>query len=281
MKRRILCLLLAAIMLLLCVSCNGEEEIDMSGIAKNKTYSILFIGNSYTNHYDWTHNIFDDIVADAGYLVDIDDITAGGWTLAQHADPTEEKCGKKVQKALTGSKKYDFVVLQEQSVRPAIAPELFYDSVRDLVARVRAAGAQPILYCTWGRETGNNKLSEYGWTNESMTWKIAAAYQAIGRELDVPVVYVGLAFFDVYTTHSEINLYDEDKHHASKVGYYLSGLTLFAGIFRMDPTTLTYNGNATAEQAAILREAAKKAAFTPPEIPKDYQIHSENVTAKS
>ena len=48
-------------------------------------------------------------------------------------------------------------------------------------------------------KTGNANLDKYSLTNESMTWKMAASYQAIGDELSIPVVHVGLAFYDLYS----------------------------------------------------------------------------------
>ena len=243
----------------------------------NRTYSILFIGNSYTYYNDMPTDIFEKFAEAAGYKVEVTAITKGAHKLYQFADPTDEY-GAKVEKALTGTKKYDFVILQEQSIRPASenAPD-FYASVRNLSERIRATGATPVLYSTWGYKTGNANLNKYSLTNESMTWKMAASYQAIGDELSIPVVHVGLAFYDVYTGDSGIELYDSDKSHPSYKGSYLVAATLFAGIFDADPTVVAYKGSLTSADADILREAAKKAVFETYSIPDEYQTTSKGV----
>lgn len=240
-----------------------------------KTYSILFIGNSYTYYNDMPTVIFKPFAQAGGYRVEVTSITKGSYRLSQFADPTDE-FGAKVESALIGDKKYDFVILQEQSSRPANDNvDLFYSAVRDLAARIRQTGAEPILYATWGRETGHSTLEDNGWTNESMTWKLAAAYQAIGDELDIPVVHVGLAFYDIYTDQSGIGIYHTDKTHPSYAGSYLAAATLFAKIFNADPTEVTYNGALSADQAETLREAARKAVFETPAIPDAYKTTTE------
>lgn len=249
-----------------------KEKIDM-----NRTYSILFIGNSYTYYNDMPTAIFEKLAEAAGYGVEVTAITKGAYKLYQFADPTDEY-GAKVEKALTGTKKYDFVILQEQSVRPASenAPD-FYAAVRNLSERIKATGATPVLYATWGYKTGNANLDKYGFTNESMTWKMAASYQAIGDELGIPVIHVGLAFYDVYTTQSGIEIYNADKSHPSYAGSYLAAATLFAGIFNADPTGLTYTGSISAANATVLCEAAKKAVFETPSIPDEYLSASKGI----
>ena len=244
---------------------------------KKSSYSILFIGNSYTYYSDMPTAIFRNLAKNAGYSVKVTAITNGGHTLEKMADPTDSY-GLLVEKALTGNQKYDYVILQEQSARPATeSAGKFYKAVRNLAARIRESGAEPILYSTWGRKTGNSTLDKYGCTNESMTWKLAAAYDAIGKELNIPVAHAGLAFYDIYTGESGINIYDDDKSHPSYAGSYLAASTLFAKIFNEDPTDINYKGSLTEENAATLRQAASKAVFHTPDIPDSYKTKSEGI----
>lgn len=238
-------------------------------------FNILFIGNSYTN--ELVPRIFKEFAAAAGYTANTYSVVQGSWSLTQFANPSDQ-CGKDVEAHLTGNRQYNYVVLQEKSILTA-TPELpsFYTAVRNLNTRIEAAGAKTILYSTWGRKTGSAALPQYGLTNESMTWKVAAAYKAIGEELDIPVAFVGLAFFDVYTGNSGIEIYDPDRTHPNYAGNYIAALTLFATISKIDPTTVDYNGNLGAEKAAILREAVRKAVFETPEIPEEYKTSSEGI----
>ena len=242
---------------------------------KSKKYNFLFIGNSYTHYNDMPEQIFAKILKAAGYDATVTRITKGGWYLIDSAKATDE-VGAKVESALQ-LRDYDYIVLQEQSTCPAATPEKFYTGVRNLVEKVRADGATPILYGTWGRKEGHSVLKENGWTNESMTWMISAAYEAIGTELGVDVAYAGLAFFDVYNNNKNINLYDSDLTHPNATGSYLAAMTIFAKITGVDPTTVDYNANLTNDAADILKEAARKAVWETPEIPAQYKTSSVGV----
>ena len=242
---------------------------------KSKSYSFLFIGNSYTHYNDMPEQIFSKILKAAGYNAKVQRITKGGWYLIDSAKSSDE-VGKQVDAALK-AKNYDYVILQEQSTCPAASPGKFYTGVRNLAEKVRADGATPVLYGTWGRKAGHSVLANNGWTNESMTWMISAAYEAIGAELGIDVAYAGLAFYDVYTNNKNINIYDEDLTHPNATGSYLAAMTIFAKITGVDPTTVDYNANLTAETAAILKEAARKAVFETPEIPEKYKTSSVDV----
>ena len=256
---------------------SSESSTQQPEETMKKTYSILFIGNSYTYYNDMPTALFEKMATAAGYSVEVTAITKGAHTLAKFADPTDEY-GAKVEAALNSDTRYDYVILQEQSVLPATNdPAEFYRAVRNLYDRIRLNRAKPILYSTWGRKTGNSTLSTNGWTNESMTWRLAAAYGAIGDETRTSVAHVGLAFYDVYTSQSKIDLYDADYTHPSYAGSYLAAATLFAKIFDVDPTTLTFTGELSGEQAAILLEAARKAVFETPAIPEEYQTSSKGI----
>ncbi len=251
------------------------EDTAPAVLDKNENYTFLFIGNSYTHYNDMPEQIFAKILKAAGYKATVTRITKGGWYLIDSAKSTDE-VGAKVDAALK-LRNYDYIVLQEQSTCPAATPAKFYTGVRNLVEKARADGATPILYGTWGRKEGHSVLASNGWTNESMTWMISAAYEAIGAELGVDVAYAGLAFYDVYTNNKNLNIYDSDLTHPNPTGSYLAAMTIFAKITGVDPTTVNYNANLTDEAAAILKEAARKAVFETPEIPAEYKTSSVGV----
>ena len=96
-------------------------------LSKDKSYNILFIGNSYTYYNRMPEEIFTRILELAGYDAKVTSITMGGWTLGHHSDPKEELTGVRVAEALA-SNQYDYIVLQEMSTRPApmtrIAPAM-------------------------------------------------------------------------------------------------------------------------------------------------------------
>lgn len=245
---------------------------------KDKEYKLLFIGNSYTYYNKMPEDIFRSIAVSAGYKVNVSSLTKGGWTLRKSADQNDE-LGQQVDSALK-SNKYDFVIIQEQSLLPATEPAKFYDGVRSIYKKIKENGAKPYLYETWGRKKDHADLKEYGMTNATMTWKLAGAYTAIGKELGIDVSYAGLAFFDVYNSDlNSIELYNADSTHPSPAGSYLAALTLFADIFGYDPEAVGYRPTGIPEtDAAILKKAAHDAAFNDVNIPKDYLMSSDGVT---
>ncbi len=224
-----------------------------------KKYRVLFIGNSYTFYNEMPTEMFLKIAQEAGYTVEVDRVLKGGWTLEKHADPQGET-GMLVDQLLRGEP-YDYVILQEQSLRPSVDPEPFFCAVRDLNARIRANGALPVLYSTWGRKTGSPKLSEYNMTSESMTLSTARSYRSIASELSIPVAYAGLAFFDIAES---IELYDQDKSHPSREGSYLAALVLFLRIFG-DCEKLCDCGFSQ-DVSDVLQKAARKAVFDTPDF---------------
>lgn len=246
----------------------GTTELD-----KSKTYTILFIGNSYTYFANMPSRYFSEIMKAAGYQVRVIALTKGGWTLLQSSDPNDE-VGSKVENLLT-TRDLDFVVLQEQSMTPALNAKAFYNGVRRLEKKIRENGATPVLYATWGRRKGSSDLTDYGLTDETMTWKLAAAYETMGKTLDIPVAHVGLAFWDILQNQKGLTLHDPDLSHPSLEGSYLAALTIFARITGIDPTTVDYEGGVNPNIEPILKEAARKAVFETPEIPEEYMAEAE------
>ena len=240
---------------------------------------ILFIGNSYTYYNDMPHTYFDQIAQAAGVDVEVDAITCGGWTLEKFADHRTE-FGAQVETALQENR-YDAVIVQEQSVRPAAEHgyAAFFDAVRKLQGRISAASPRTVLYQTWGHEAGSDTLKAHRWTNEEMTWRLAASYHAIAAELGLEVACVGHAFFDLLTSAPHIDLYAHDKRsHPSPTGSYLAALVLFARISGIDPLNIPCDGDETPADAQLLREAAHRAHLSPAPIPACYRIASVGIS---
>lgn len=284
--KRLISLMLALLMVLLpgCSANKPEETVSeeqlwkdtMTALPKDKTYSILFIGNSYTYTNDMPNAYFFPMAKDAGYQLEFDTVTKGAHKLIEFANSKDEY-GKIVHKLLSEPNQYDYVILQEQSVLPAGEnAALFYEGVRRLAKMVRDAGAEPILFATWGRKTGSETLEKYGWDHETMAWRLAAAYHAIGEELNIPVVHVGLGFLNINQNHQQINLYNLDMTHPSRSGSYLTAACLFAGIFKVDPVTIGFAGPLSEEVVTVLRTAARSAVLMPPEIPDGFKTSSQS-----
>ena len=253
------------------VRANGTETVmDTKAVNPNTVDSVLFIGNSYT-HTNSMNAIFKSIAEAAGYKMTAPRITHDSYYLRRFL--AEEEYLTQIKDALTDPG-YDVVVLQETSWGSITEYTRFYEAVEDFLPIIEEYGAQPMLYSTWGRRSDHETLEERGFTNETMAWWVANAYQTVGKEFDIPVAYVGLAFLDVYQ-NTDIDLYysETDGSHPSYAGSYLAAMTIFAKMFNEDPTAIAYDGatgKIPAADAAILREAARKAVFETPAIPEEY-----------
>ena len=155
--------------------------------------------------------------------------------------------------------KYDFVFLQEQSVYPCTETKKFNEGVIALAERVRQNGATPLLYETWGRKAGHPTLGENEWDSFMMEGILRSSYRAAGELVDARVAYVGAAFAEVYREHPELELYDPDKTHPSKLGSVLAALVLFCTLFGVSPSEVPNNVFDDVDRFDVLKEAAEKA----------------------
>ena len=231
----------------------------MKELEKNRKYSLLFIGNSYTFFNDMPTETFEKTARSAGYNLKVTTVTSGGYTFERFAD-SSDKHGARVDEALDG-KKYDFVILQEQSVRPASDPKKFIDGLCALYNKVGKAVDKVFLYATWGRKAESKELSDRGWTSRYMTDRLAASYTVASEKIGAEAAYVGLAFADIYENCPEIDLYNPDCSHPSAIGSYLIGITLFAKVFGVDPRTLDFETPFDKKDTEILKNAAYKVVF--------------------
>ena len=114
--------------------------------------NILFIGNSYTYFNDMPATL-EALAQAAGQDAKVFSVTKGGYTLASLASDDNEH-GARVSAMLAGEHKFDCIILQEQSVRPAIDRESFFGGIEALLTKIRRdqPGAEVVLYETWGRK---------------------------------------------------------------------------------------------------------------------------------
>lgn len=225
---------------------------------KQKSYRVLFIGNSYT-YYNELWELFTAVAQDGGYAVQAHYSVRGGAYLEQSLDAADP-LSRQLQ-ALLDTNRYDVVFLQEQSTCPAVQPARFEAAATALHRLIVQNGARCVLYQTWGRQTGSPDLALLGMTNREMTERLRESYEAVGQKLQAAVSPVGTAFFEVHTKYPAIALYDADTTHPALAGSYLAALCHYATVFGEDPRTVSFAAGLDAEQAAVLRQAAYDACF--------------------
>ena len=109
---------------------------------------ILFMGNSYTffNRMPAMVMAMADI---RGLQADVHIHAAPAASFSSHWNDEEAR------KKLTGNS-WDFVVLQDQSATPVIAPERTLEFGKKLCSQVRSENGTPVLFLTWGRKGASN-----------------------------------------------------------------------------------------------------------------------------
>ena len=195
------------------------------------TTRILFIGNSYT-YYNSSPELLKSMVKQKhpDHEIEVQLVSQGGMTLERHwqEDRTHQ---------IIKSKAWDYVVLQEQSKlgMPVMIDQdvyfgqtdLFYEYARKFDAEIKKAGAKTVFFMTWSVKSRPEE-------QEILSY----AYANIAQELNATVAPVGLVW-DTLRKTDQFDLYDVDGSHPSAHGSYLVAATMYATMFKEDPTGLS------------------------------------------
>jgi hypothetical protein len=211
---------------------------------------VLFIGDSFT-YVNNLPGVFASLSHSGGEHVATGMLASGGATLADQVSSAAT--------ATTISKtRWTVVVMQEQSEIPAsvtLRQSEMYPAADRLVAMVRADGAIPMLFLTWGHKDGwpQYDLPTYA----SMQIALDGGYHAVADSLDVPVAPVGDAWSSVSVQDPQIGLWQSDGVHPTSAGTYLAACVFYAAIFRRSPIGLKYHDGLPPAQATELQQAAE------------------------
>ena len=203
----------------------GDLEIIVDWVVeKNFPDSILFVGNSYTyinGGLDYHFKRFAES-AHSDWNINTSKVAYGGYTLSNHYhNPTTI--------ATIQSKRYDYIVLQEQSTRPIEEPDSMYYYATLLDDMIQDAGAKTVFFMTWAKENNPESIEQ-----------IANSYEHITQELDSKLVPVGRAFEKAMQMAPQIELYNPDHSHPSPYGTYLTVCTFFAFFYDESPVGVEY-----------------------------------------
>ena len=187
---------------------------------------ILFIGNSYTFFNDMP-KLFEALSTENGKKCEVISLTKGGRKLFSNFE-TEDEFAISVKNTSVNDN-YSVVILQDQSLIAIDAPDDLYKGIAYHVNAFKAE--RKILYATWGRKEGSDKLEERSITSAEMTARIAKEYASVAKRLNVEVSNVGLAFAYIKEHYPNIELYDPDKSHPSYNGSCLAALVHYRTVF--------------------------------------------------
>lgn len=219
---------------------------------------VLFIGNSYTFENDLP-GMFAELSRSGGHQVETGMSAQGGWSFADHVKSSTTL-------DILKSKKWDFVILQEQSEIPAFEQSRsasMYPAARELVSQIREVSAKPIFFLTWAHRDGSPDFGISGY--ESMQYQINQGYLAIGQELNARIAPAGYAWMMAGRQNLSLNLWQKDGSHPNKLGTYLAACVFYAVIFRHSPEGLTYRSDIPEDTAHLLQKIAAESVLNNPE----------------
>lgn len=231
--------------------------LSAAGFPQGLKRKVLFLGNSYTQ-FNNLPGLLASAAASVGDTLEFDFNYPGGHTLDQHFGNTQS-----INKIKEGG--WDFVVLQDQSQRPAL-PQYSFSAAINLSALIRKHNpcSRPLFYMTWGRKNGDSQFCS-SWppvcTYDGMDSLLGKRYLEMAQINKTEVSPVGATWKFIRQNHPTIELYNADESHPSLAGSYAAACSFFASVFKKDPATVTYNGGLPAATAAIIRQAAKTVVF--------------------
>jgi hypothetical protein len=176
----------------------GDLELARSG---RDGVRVLFVGNSLTFKND-----LPELVHRLGGRrkpIFAGSFTAPGWELRQFAgDYQLDRLLKEVH--------WDVVVLQEQSQVPSFAAadrgREFTPYVKELAAKIRKSGAQPLLFVTWAHRLGDRQ-NVPGDTYAAMQQRVVDGYRDAARASASPVAPVGVAWAEALIRRPQLSLW--------------------------------------------------------------------------
>jgi hypothetical protein len=218
-----------------------KRESRDKAIHKSKQFHVLFIGNSFTARNDLP-GLIARLAAARGVEMEHRLISVGGASLRTHWNKGH------AQDAIR-RRRFDFVVLQEQSTLPVKNAVRMHENVRLFDEVIRAAGARTVLYMTWARQN-----------QPEAQQIITEAYSTIGRELGATVVPVGAVWQHFLRKHRRPVLHDKDRSHPTLAGSYLAACVFVAVLFGQSPVSISSEiPGLDATDAKLLQRAAQHA----------------------
>lgn len=219
--------------------------------------AVLFVGNSYTTVNNLP-NMFARLSDAGGHPVQVETFAHDGWTLQDQVDSAEWP-------ELLAQQPWRYVVLQEQSVVPALEPyrsNQMYPAARVLHGQIGATGAQTLFYMTWGRQDGMAPADTGFTTFAGMEAQLETGYMTIANELDVPVAPVGVAWKNALAERPGLTLWQGDGSHPGELGTYLAACVFYAIIHQESPEGVSYTADLADEEAQFVQRIAAQTVLT-------------------
>jgi hypothetical protein len=227
-----------------CIILLGTSVITSRATAQSTSSArpskILFVGDSFTYFQGGVYTHFEKLAAAATppLAVTTDKAVAGGAFLKRLWDMQEA-----VKAIDTGA--FDVVVLQDDI--PETNVNSFRQYARMFVDEVRKNKGRPVLFMAWAYQ-------RLGWISMQ---EIARAHRDLGKELNVDVAPVGLAWQQASKQRPDLDMYAGDREHPSMYGTYLATCVVYATVYGKNPSGINYlPAGISSDQAAFLQNVA-------------------------
>ena len=224
-----------------CSTCLPPQLDRKRGRLLKDEIHVLFIGNSLTNGNDLPKMIAELAKAGKKPPLRYERETPGGCTFEKHW--RDGKALAKIQ-----SRKWGYVVLQDQSQAPLLKRDSMFDHGKKLDAEIKKQGAKTILHMTWAFQ---NKPKDQA--------TISNAYLDLSAVLKSQVAPVGKAREAALMADKKLVLHSSDKKHPTPTGTYLAACVFYATIYGQSPEGLPGRiGKLTDDEARPLQIIAWK-----------------------
>lgn len=220
---------------------------------------VYFLGNSYT-YYNDLPRLIQKTAQSMGDVFDYEQTTAGGASLQDHMHNDRVT-------QIINSKPWDYVILQDQSQRPALDDNYTFPYAAVLNDRIKNSSpcAKTLFYMTWGYKEGDKDNCNRGLTHmctyETMDDRVYDAYMRLAIANKAHVSPVGSVWRKIRQLYPTYELYNPDKSHPSLLGSMVAAYTFYTVIYKKDPTTITFNTGLTTEQARNIKRLVKELVY--------------------
>jgi len=200
---------------------------------------VLFIGNSYTYFNNLAITIADFAMARREVRVLVPTVVlVGGSTLEAHLAR-----GDALREIAKG--RWDYVVLQEQSTRPLVAPAALWRDAQAFAEAARKVGATVLLYETWAREA-----------TPQLQDSLSRMYHRAAELAGAKVAHVGEAWAAFRATETVAApahsvLFIADGSHPTAAGTYLAACVFYASLYGRTPEGLPAGVRSTQQQPGV------------------------------
>jgi len=158
----------------------GSSDSDPEPLVEDGD-AVFFVGNSFMA---WQNRSLPEWIQALGRALSPPIRIEVGSDIVLGNTPLAEFLHHPATQAALASRKYRVFVLQGEEFEPVDHRSEFHQAVRDFNRAILAAGGRTVLFMTW----------EFTWRR--FLDDLAASYDEIGKELDIPVIPIGLAYDD-------------------------------------------------------------------------------------